>query len=120
MRLRSRDMAKLGLLYLRDGRWDDRQILPPSWVADSLSRQVKLEGRSDRVVGYGYWWWVLPPAPGGGGAQDIYGAFGFKGQYIFVVPEYEMVVVVTAGARGRQDEDAPIKFLYTHILEAVR
>jgi len=63
---------------------------------------------------------MLPPAPGGRGTQDIYGAFGFKGQYIFVVPEHDMVVVVTAGARGRNEQNAPIEFLYTHILTAVR
>jgi CubicO group peptidase (beta-lactamase class C family) len=120
LHLRSRDMAKLGLLYLRKGRWEEQQILPASWVADSLSRQVELEGRRDRVVGYGYWWWVLPPAPGGRSKQDIYGAFGFKGQYIFVVPEHDMVVVVTAGARGRKEQNAPIEFLYTHILKALR
>jgi CubicO group peptidase (beta-lactamase class C family) len=119
LHLRSRDMAKLGLLYLREGRWEGRQILPASWVAGSLSRQVDLEARRDRVVGYGYWWWVLPPAPGSNDKQDIYGAFGFKGQYIFVVPEHDMVVVVTAGARGWHEENAPIEFLYSHILEAV-
>ncbi len=120
LHLRSKDMAKLGLLYLQKGRWDGKQILPTSWVADSLSRQVELEGQRDRVVGYGYWWWVLPPAPGGSGTQDVYGAFGFKGQYIFVAPELDMVVVVTAGARGRQEQNAPIEFLYTHIFDAVR
>ena len=120
LHLRSLDMAKLGLLYLRKGRWEEKQILPASWVADSLSRQVELEGRRNRVVGYGYWWWVLPPAPGGRGKQDIYGAFGFKGQYIFVVPEHDTVVVVTAGARGWNEQNAPIEFLYTHILKAVR
>jgi len=120
LHLRSRDMAKLGLLYLRKGGWEGTQILPASWVAESLSRQVKLEGQSNRVVGYGYWWWVLPPAPGGSGTQDIYGAFGFKGQYIFVVPEYDIVVVVTAGARNRDEQNAPIEFLYSHVLAAVR
>jgi hypothetical protein len=45
---------------------------------------------------------------------------GFKGQYIFVVPEHNMVVVVTAGARNRTEQNVPIEFLYTHILDAVR
>ena len=95
-------------------------MLPASWVADSLTRQVEFDDGRDPVVGYGYWWWVLAPAPGGGVKQDIYGAMGFKGQYIFVVPEHDMVVVVTAGTRSRQEQNAPIEFLYTHILDAVR
>lgn len=119
LHLRSQDMAKLGLLYLRKGLWDDTQILPASWVEASLSRQVVFEGRGKRLVGYGYWWWVLPPVPGGSSTHDVYGAFGFKGQYIFVVPEHDMVVVVTAGARDRDEQNAPIEFLYEHIFAAV-
>ena len=69
--------------------------------------------------GYGYWWWVLPPDPGGEGKQDIYGAFGFKGQYIFLVPEHDLVVVVTAGGRNWTEESAPREFLYSHVLKSV-
>ncbi len=117
--LRSRDMAKLGLLYLRDGRWEDQQVVPADWVATSLSRHVSFDPPRERSVGYGYWWWVLPPDPDGAGSQDIYGAFGFRGQYIFLVPEHDMVAVVTAGTRGWDEEIAPVEFLYTHILAAV-
>jgi CubicO group peptidase (beta-lactamase class C family) len=70
------------------------------------------------AVGYGYWWWVYPPDPAGAGI-DIYAACGFLGQYIFLVPEHDMVVVVTAGARGA-DQQAPCDFLYTDILPALR
>lgn len=116
--LRSQDMAKFGLLYLRQGRWEDEQVVPAAWVATSLSRHVTFERTRGRSVGYGYWWWVLPPDPDGGGTQDIYGAFGFRGQYIFLVPEHDMVVVVTAGGQGWSEERAPRDFLYTNILPA--
>ena len=98
--LRSRDMARFGLLYLRDGVWGDRQVIPKSWVQSSLSRHVDFEPRNRRSVGYGYWWWVYPPDPNGAGEQDIYAASGWKGQFIFIVPEHDMVVVVTAGWQG--------------------
>jgi CubicO group peptidase (beta-lactamase class C family) len=116
--LRSRDMAKFGLLYLRGGRWEDEQVVPAAWVATSLSRHVTFGRKRGRSVGYGYWWWVLPPDPDGTGQQDIYGAFGFRGQYIFLVPEHDMVVVVTAGGRDYSEEKAPQDFLYSHILPA--
>ena len=115
--LRSRDMAKLGLLYLREGRWDNRQVVPAEWVRASLKRHVEFERRSSGAVGYGYWWWVYPPDPAGDG-MDIYAACGFLGQYIFLVPEHDMVVVVTAGGRGYAEERAPQDFLYSHILPA--
>ncbi|MCP4654441.1 MAG: serine hydrolase [bacterium] len=113
-----RDMARFGLLYLRGGRWGDRQVVPADWVARSIRRQVKW-GRDDGVVGYGYLWWILAPDPEGTGKQDVYAAMGFRGQYIFVVPEHDMVVVVTGGTRNRQDQSRPIEFFYSHILPAV-
>jgi CubicO group peptidase (beta-lactamase class C family) len=119
--LRSRDMARFGLLYLRDGRWGDRQVVPKEWVRTSLSRQVEFDPQSGRrSVGYGYWWWVFPPDPGGAGQRDIYAAAGWKGQYIFIVPEHEMVVVVTAGCRDWTEEQAIVDFLYESILPSVR
>jgi len=117
--LRSQDMARFGLLYLRDGRWDGKQVVPAEWVTASLSGHVEFDRPSGRAIGYGYWWWVLPPDPAGDGKRDIYGAFGFKGQYIFLVPEHDMVVVVTAGGSGWEEESAPRKFLYSHILKAM-
>ena len=94
-------------------------VVPAEWVAASLSRHVEFERSRGGAIGYGYWWWVLPPDPDGKGKQDIYGAFGFKGQYIFLVPEHDTVVVVTAGGSGWEEESAPRKFLYSHILKAM-
>ena len=71
-----------------------------------------------QVVGYGYWWWVLSPDPDSISKQDIYAALGFMGQHILLVPEHDMVVVVTANARG-QEEDAILEFFYDEILPSV-
>ena len=113
--LRPRDMARFGLLYLRGGRWGDRQVVPASWVEASLKRHVDLD--RGREVGYGYWWWVLEGDPDGKG-QDIYAAMGFMGQFIVLVPEHDLLMVTTAGAR-REDQDRAIDFLYSHVLKAV-
>lgn len=118
LHLRSRDMAKLGLLYLRQGRWEDQQVVPRQWVEDSLSRQVEFDPAKGRLVGYGYWWWVLQPDPGGNQKQDIYAALGFMGQHILLVPEHDLIVVVTAGARNGEDR-AIIEFFYDEILPSV-
>ncbi len=118
--LRPRDMARFGLLYLRGGRWDDKQVVPASWAAESVRRQVDLDGgATGHRVGYGYLWWILEPDPAGSGRQDIYAAMGFRAQYIFVVPEHDMVVVVTGGTRNGRDQRRPIQFLYSHILPSV-
>jgi CubicO group peptidase (beta-lactamase class C family) len=111
-------MAKFGLLYLRHGRWKDRQIVPEDWVIESTRQRVSLTGRG-RVVGYGYLWWILAPDPDGLGKESIYAAMGFRAQYIFVIPEHDMVVVVTGGTTSGVDQRKPIEFLYSHILPSV-
>jgi CubicO group peptidase (beta-lactamase class C family) len=117
--LRSRDMAKFGLLYLRQGRWGDQQLVPEDWVEESFEEHVDLRhlGRPD-ITGYGYLWWIMRPDPDGAGSTPIYAARGFMGQYVFIVPEHRMVVVSTGRNMDSKAGDAP-RFLYSHILKAV-
>jgi CubicO group peptidase (beta-lactamase class C family) len=118
LNLRSQDMAKLGQLYLQLGKWEGKQIIPADWVRESIKKRVDLAGRQ-HVIGYGYWWWIMEPDPDGAGRENIYAAMGFRAQYIFVIPEHNMVVVVTGDTRSGRDQRQPILFLYTHILPAV-
>jgi CubicO group peptidase (beta-lactamase class C family) len=112
------DTAKLGQLYLNKGQWEGMEVVPEAWVRESTRRHVNLQSRG-HAVGYGYWWWILKPDPAGGGVEDIYAAMGFKAQYIFVIPEHDMVVVVNGDTRNRTDQQKPLEFLYTHILPSV-
>jgi CubicO group peptidase (beta-lactamase class C family) len=113
-----RDMAKFGLLYLRGGRWGDRQVVPEEWVKESFRQRVSFDERGP-TTGYGYWWWISEPDPSGAGDTSIFSARGFRAQYIFVIPEHDMVVVVTGGTRRGIDQRKPIEFLYSHILPSV-
>ena len=120
LRLAPRDMAKLGLLYLREGKWEDQQTVPRKWVEASIMRHVEFGSEARMTVGYGYLWWILQPDPDGEGKEDIYAAMGFRAQYIFVIPERDMVIAVTGGTHNRADQSKPIEFLYSHILPAVK
>ena len=119
LHLTPRDMAKFGLLYLRKGKWEDEQVVPSEWVKASFRRQVQFPSQMSPFAGYGYLWWVLPPADEDGEHPDILAACGFRAQYIFVIPEHEMVVVVTGGTHNHTDQGKPVRFLYSHILPAV-
>ncbi|MDQ3738261.1 MAG: beta-lactamase family protein [Actinomycetota bacterium] len=81
----SRDFARFGWLYLNGGRWGEEQVVPPDWVDESLQPSEAFEG-------YGYQWWLtgrederLP--------DDLFSARGFDGQYIYVVPSLDLVIV---------------------------
>jgi CubicO group peptidase (beta-lactamase class C family) len=119
LHLKPLDMAKLGQLYLQKGRWQGQQIVPSWWVEESLQQHVSFPTTTNNIVGYGYLWWVLAPDPGGSGKHDIYAAMGFRAQYIFIIPEHELVVVVTGDTQNGIDQRKPIGFLYSHILPAV-
>ncbi|CAN5838583.1 hypothetical protein BH24CHL3_BH24CHL3_01210 [soil metagenome] len=88
------DMAKLGQLLLQQGRWNDIQILPENFAVAATTRQSDGEGVTGGNVGvpYGFQWWVT-----NGTGHEAFFALGFGGQYIYVVPELELVVVVAAG-----------------------
>jgi CubicO group peptidase (beta-lactamase class C family) len=118
--LMPRDMARFGLLYLRNGRWQDKQVIPENWIEESFKMHVSFIGyRTGHYVGYGYLWWILEPDPNGPGHDYIYAAKGYMGQYIFVIPEHDMVVVVTGGSRNSREYRKAIDFLYDWILPSI-
>jgi CubicO group peptidase (beta-lactamase class C family) len=92
--LTPREMAKFGFLYLNRGRWDGKQIVPADWIAESTRAQVKAGQNYD----YGYQWWIRPVA-----GCPSYRAWGRNGQFIVVIPELDLVIVVTSrtGLPGR-------------------
>jgi len=118
--LRPLDMAKFGLLYLRHGKWENKQVVPEWWVKESYKKQVTFNGRNRRRhTGYGYLWWIQEPDPEGSGKHDIYSARGHGGQFIFIIPEHKMLVVTTSESQHNAGLQKPIDFLYSHILPAL-
>ncbi len=87
LRLRPRDMAKFGFLYLHNGTWNGHQVLPASWVTTSSTGHAVV----DSTTTYGYQWWVHPNI-------NAYAAHGYQNQHIYVIPSQDMVVVFTASS----------------------
>jgi len=95
--LSGRDMARLGLTMVRNGRWRDEQIVPASWVEESTRIHVPAgkmnESEKSRIAGYSYLWWipvVTKDTPEWEGACVAAGHFG---QYILCLPALDMVFV---------------------------
>jgi CubicO group peptidase (beta-lactamase class C family) len=92
----ARDMAKFGLLYLNDGEYEGKMIIPAEWVRDSLATytvnefDIKKIGRFTNI-GYGYQWWSAKA-----GKHNINFAWGHGGQLIVLEDKLDMVIVTTA------------------------
>jgi CubicO group peptidase (beta-lactamase class C family) len=103
LRMRARDLAKIGSLVLHDGVWGKRQIISSDWLRLSTQRHVDEAVRGMRGnYGYGFQWWS-------GHSNDIpsykiIAGFGNGGQQLLVVPERHLVVTVFAGNYGREGQ----------------
>jgi len=110
--LAPRDLAKIGELYMRDGVWRGRRVLPAGWAAESTRSRVTAEGK----FGYGYQWWVMPEASA---KEKAFFAWGYGGQFLFVVPELDLIAVFTGWNIYDKPELDPLLAL-GRVLEAVR
>ena len=114
MWLSTRDMARVGLLALREGRWRDRQLVPRDWIRHTTTL-VSPWSEMDQAFedspptvdrwGYGRLWWVWD-TPGGNDAADplarAFTAWGVGGQYITVIPKLDMVIAHKTDSANRK------------------
>lgn len=114
--LRSRDLAKLGQLYLNQGVWDGHRLFAESWAEDSLKPSGKFW--QSRTIKYGNNWW-FPRIIVDDKDIIIAGMRGAGGQEMFILPEYDLVFVMTSGAYVTQDEDYPFELLVNYILPSL-
>jgi CubicO group peptidase (beta-lactamase class C family) len=107
------EMSKFGYLYLRNGVWNGKQIVPKEWIKTSTKKYVDTSTMiaTDEVDGYGYLWWM--------NSFGGYAAHGFGGQYIFVVPNSDLVVVFTSGL-SNNDFSIPKQLMESYIIPAVK
>ena len=122
LRLRPRDMVKLGRLVLDGGRWRGRQVVPEAWVAESLRSHIStgmpIPPGAPENVGYGYQWWTGRTAWKDRRVSWSAG-FGNGGQRIFVVPELDLVVVATAGDYGMREIAGTVAHIFQQVVAAV-
>jgi CubicO group peptidase (beta-lactamase class C family) len=90
MRLTPRDMLTFGELYRNGGVHDGKQVVPREWIAASWVPRTVSRFNGHR---YGYGWWIRES-----GDHPVYFAWGYGGQYIFIVPDLQLVMVATSDA----------------------
>ena len=102
--LQPRDLAKLAFLYLHEGSWNGRQIVPATWVEQSTTDQV-----ADPRYEYGYLWWLDR-------ANRYAFMAGLYGQLATVIPDKDVVVVITAHVPATTDATMVTRWLLDHYI----
>ncbi len=109
-----RDMAKVGLLVLNNGKWNDEQIVPEVWITMSTKPYVS----ESEFFDYGFQWWYRSkqnkpwwnnPMHGGKTEHDIALALGYAGQYIMIIKDLNMVIVTTSSDHNESNGMAHAK-----------
>jgi len=117
----ARDLARVGLLMVRDGRWQDRQLLPKDWVAFNREPFAGYKAGQDEAVPGGHWWLnraiAGAPSPWPAAPPDTFAALGHWGQALYVIPSQKLVIV-----RYADDRDGGYRHneLLARVLKAVQ
>ena len=125
LRLRARDLAKIGSLYLNGGKWDGKQVIPSSWIELSTRRQFRFRPRTGADAGgefgYGYFWWYSC-YPSDKGLIEARTAVGNGQQRVFVLPNVNMVVTIFAGRYNDFTTGNTLgrRILLEHVIPAVK
>src|SRR5215203_3266392 len=93
---RARDFARFGMLFAKEGNWDGEQLVSRGWVEES----TRADRSTDPSEDYQYFWWVNAPA-----AKNHFYALGKYGQYIYVAPEKDLVIVRLGKQEGERGYD---------------
>jgi CubicO group peptidase (beta-lactamase class C family) len=108
LRLKARDVAKFGYLFMHEGKWKDKQLVPETWIQESTQKHVDL----DNGRGLGYLWWTGAFIFGGRRIDHFY-ATGYGGQSLHIVPELDLMIVLLCWDQA-QDADifGPMFMIY--------
>lgn len=106
-----RDMGKIGLLFLNHGSWNGKQLISEEWVKEATMKHIDTIGVDPGEHGYGYQWWM--------NSFGGYSARGIGGQFIFVLPEENLVVVFTSKLENR-DFLLPERLVEKFIIPAIK
>lgn len=106
----SRDLARIGMLYLHGGNWKGREIIPEWYVQESITPVAIPDQHGETVLHYGYQWWL-----GNHKGDDFFQAQGMLGQYIIVVPKLDLVIVRTGHSRSDEKQNGLPADCYRYI-----
>jgi CubicO group peptidase (beta-lactamase class C family) len=112
MSMTPRQMVRFGELYLNEGLIGNQRIIPKSWIDQTRVPRGRSRWGSDREYGYGFW---IRQFAG----HDGYYAWGYGGQFIFIIPERDLVIVTTSRADVSRERRDHLDTIYTLVEELI-
>jgi CubicO group peptidase (beta-lactamase class C family) len=110
----ARDFARIGKLYLQKGKWNGNQIVSEDYVIQSIT-PAPLNDNGEPNTIYGYQWWLTSYE-----GRPIFYARGILGQYIFVVPDENLIFVRLGHKRGEKNESGELLDIPVYIAETIK
>ncbi|WP_242084413.1 serine hydrolase domain-containing protein [Aestuariivivens sediminis] len=107
--LEAQDLAKIGFLMLREGKWEGQQIISSEWVKKSVTKQVSF----DKEKGYGYQWWRDDQD-----GIEIWACHGFGNQYLLVFPKFETIAVVNSWNIFDEETESILKATKSAVIQS--
>ena len=107
--LEAQDLAKIGFLMLREGKWEGLQIISSEWVNKSVTKQVSF----DKEKGYGYQWWRDDQD-----GIEIWACHGFGNQYLLVFPKFETIAVVNSWNIFDEETESILKATKSAVIQS--
>lgn len=115
LRLTLRDLHKIGRLVHAGGAWNGEEIVDPKWLREATSDQTQVYGRREK---YGYLWWRDGGNINGKDVSLLY-AHGNGGNFIFIVPELDLVAAFTGKNYGKSSQFIPNRLIAQQIIPAL-
>lgn len=115
LRLTLRDLHRVGQLILAGGEWEGERLIRSSWVESMTSEHTTVPGRASR---YGYLWWLNRSPPEGPPYRLLF-AHGNGGNFVFVVPELEVVAAFTGRNYNSPEQFLPARLLVETLIPAL-
>ncbi len=113
--LRSRELTKIGYLFLNEGYWDNRQIITGEWISKSIAPHIQTDDLIPQSESYGYQWWIMD-FHANNQTYECFFAAGWGDQFMFIFPDQEMIITINSGNFTGAVNMSIFAFVENHIL----
>ena len=113
--MRTRELTKIGYLFLNEGYWDNTQVITEEWIGESTKAHIQTDDLIPQSDSYGYQWWIMD-MQANNHTYNCFFAAGWGDQYMFIFPDQEMIITINSGNYTGAMNMSIFTFVENHIL----